>query len=774
VTARRSRALAALIAASVFLLPILSSLLRRVPGTVQTVLTQESDTERGSAVEILGRASVDLDGTFIVHRTSLSTSKPERFIAHQQIRLFVATFNTEPDLKDGELLFTGTPCAYRTVPGARFPNNSLLTFVRGAECAPLQGTPTGRIALTLRFTRPARAALWTYVRPAASAGDALVVSDFGLPPPGGVLLARGTVLDVYPNSRASRLELLAYVWQLSESPRWILLVLFGAAIGLGVSVVLGWPDRDAGSDVSRVLRRSGGAFTAALALSATYAVLIPPFQAADEPNHFIGLVTYLGRPEMGNDATTLARKGHFEEIQFHADRQFSPLDRGTPGAYWNDGTPPDAVRGTGVRLLWWLVSPIIHGLGVSQLLLTMRLVHALLFSLAVAGFVFVAQRFTDARYPQLLALPLFLVPTLPYFGMHMSNYAPLISMYVLFAAAILVAFWDGPRGYLAGPLMAVTLVCAVAISRSAVPLLPFAAAVLIARVVLGDRQGRWQSAVAYWIGFTGIVTVGLALTNAEYAGGLQRGAIAAALPGRELMSYIAGRPWTVALAGALLLGAELAVAAIRRRVHHAPGPKVRRAVKALSFAAAAALALLFAASLWIPYPMLDPIDLAHPPGVVEYVKHAELACLTFLRFGRPDSLTSVTFWGGFGWLETLPPDLFVSLLATASGLALVGLLVWMARATSGRAFVWLACGFSGFVLSIAAYAFSVLRITPADLHGRYLVGLYLSVLVIAWSGVARAAESASIRRSRVIMATAVSCCLTAHAYCLTMILARYF
>ena len=198
------------------------------------------------------------------------------------------------------------------------------------------------------------------------------------------------------------------------------------------------------------------------------------------------------------------------------------------------------------------------------------------------------------------------------------------------------------------------------------------------------------------------------------------------------------------------------------------------AVRWVALGLAAALLLLFAASLWLPYPALDPLDPLQPPPARDYVRQAVLACGTLLRFGRPDHLTSITFWGGFGWLDTLLPNPLISLLAASSGVALVLLLVWIGRTGSGRVLVWLGFAAGGFVLSAAVYALSIVRATPADLHGRYLLGLYISFLVIAWSALARMEQSGFIRRPDLLIGGTGLACLAVHTYSVVFILARYF
>src|SRR5205823_12919191 len=127
-------------------------------------------------------------------------------------------------------------------------------------------------------------------------------------------------------------------------------------------------------------------------------------------------------------------------------------------------------------------------------------------------------------------------------------------------------------------------------------------------------------------------------------------------------------------------------------------------------------------------------------------------------------LTSVTFFAGFGWLDMVPPVHLVSVLAGASGMMLVLLLLWVARACSTRTLMWLGCAAVGFVASAAAYALSIIRAVPSDLHGRYLIGLYLCTLVVCWTGAGRAAAWLSFRRSAPLALAALASCIAGNVY----------
>jgi hypothetical protein len=144
------------------------------------------------------------------------------------------------------------------------------------------------------------------------------------------------------------------------------------------------------------------------------------------------------------------------------------------------------------------------------------------------------------------------------------------------------------------------------------------------------------------------------------------------------------------------------------------------------------------------------------------------------RLRHVDFLTSQTFWGGFGWLDTLLPAWLVSLLAASSGLALAGLLAWVARTRAVKTGLCLGLFLCGIAASCAASAFSVIRLTPADLHGRYLLGVYLCLLALCWNSVPRMLEGESINTGGRVLAVCGSCILILYLFSFSVILRRYF
>jgi len=143
--------------------------------------------------------------------------------------------------------------------------------------------------------------------------------------------------------------------------------------------------------------------------------------------------------------------------------------------------------------------------------------------------------------------------------------------------------------------------------------------------------------------------------------------------------------------------------------------------------------------------------------------------LSSLRLRNPDLLLSTSFWGGFGWIDAvLPTWLVIALgLVMAAGLVLTGLSI--ARRRDARHAIWIAILAAGGVMSLAAYAISNYFLNR-NLHGRYLLGLYVAALATAWTVPLQGADRAAPRLRLAVVAAVV----LVHAYALPFVLLRYF
>lgn len=701
----------------------------------------------------------------------LFVPSPEALLEYPEVRIIMATFERRARLERAVLEIGGSSCVYETQPGARLRNNQPLALFRGAGCNHL-GNATGELTLTVHLLAPTRVAVWALLPAAGVATPGAIHLGAALPAKGETRsLLRGEYVEHLPYTGTRRIDLLQYVWQLDvptfSIPGILLMAAFLFASGAWLFIITPEP---------RTLRRSVSIGIAGFGLSGAlglaYAVAVPPFQAADEPNHFIGFAAFVGREGMDVEAAMLARLGHFERLQFRARERFRPSDIGHLGPPWDDGGEPDsATRGRGVEWLWTAVAPMTRDVPAARVLLILRIINVLWFAGCVGLLFFALAQWSPTGWPQLLAAPLLWIPTLAFFGMHVSNHALLAGVYLVAGAGVLLLALDGRDSHVAGPLIGIGSAAAILISRAAAPMAPFIAVLLAGRLLLGAAHRNLRAAMVFWLGVLGPLSLALTLGPTDYFDTLFI-ATAAPLPDQwsgpvsEMRRYA----WLLLPAAPLLAAGEHVVSGLRQRItwrlHRG------RMQAAVACTAMAAL-MLFAGSVFVPYPMLGPIDPANPPDWQSYVGEALAAGLTVFRFGRPDWFTSYTFWGAFGWLDTLIPEWLVRALAGGSGAALVGLLLWLAFNGTSRQLCWLVLVLVGYLASLAAYAGMVLMATPADLHGRYLLGLYCWLLLVCWSSLALVVESRSklagwIPSGCVLLVAAV------HGLSLSTILQRYF
>jgi hypothetical protein len=233
--------------------------------------------------------------------------------------------------------------------------------------------------------------------------------------------------------------------------------------------------------------------------------------------------------------------------------------------------------------------------------------------------------------------------------------------------------------------------------------------------------------------------------------------------------------WWLAIPLTAGIGVELAGRALRLRARTWLRRPRAAAVRVVPAAIAVALVLIAAASLAIDLPMTHYFDPLERPPLGAYVGEAFATLLTSVRLRHPDLLLSTFFWGGFGWLDAiLPQSIVIGLLAGGGTLAL-GLLAAIRRSGDERRAVWLAWLGAGWLTAFALTAVASYYLNR-NLHGRYLIGVYLTcVAVVATApAIAREARGNYSWARPMAIGTLAIVCAALHAFALSVILARYF
>ncbi len=771
--ARLLRALAVFAVAA----PLLWALFTRVPNLIETPLTSDRDQRIAVPIE-LGYLNYPGSSGPHVARMNLRLGNADVLASRRAIEILAANFNTNPRIESAELVVVGTGCRFATSPMAEWPRNTTLSFARGRGCARLQGVPTGALELIVRFNGPGRIGVWTF-RPVGRPTDPNVIY---LPDPAWTDLGlqvelRGNYVDSAGLSRYRRADLLAYVWSVSEGSTWVWIAT-AFAIALLILGVLAASTAPGATVRVRARQLAGAGFLCAGGLSLLYVVVVPPFQAPDEPSHFLGYALVTDNQHLMDEAARWGWASHFERLRGHPEARFRPSDMDHPYLVsWQLVSAVGFSRSSVTVPLWQRLSVLLRDLPAPWQFLILRLINAAVFSLAIAASVAMITLFAGARRPESAIALLLLVPTLPFFATYVSNYAPVVAAYTLIASACLILFVDGPRAHFAGIPLGLGLALAVASTRSALPMLVLASIVVGTRLMLGIKEKGILPAAIFWGGlYAGAAALAWSLTE-KYSAGIVSD-LARTAPRLGTAASIAGsHPFVVAVAGlAIVALLERGGRVLRRRWG---GPVRQIVARTIAPACLAGMVLVIGnlvASLLVPLPHLTSAAESSSVTLSGYVLQALATTATPFRFTDPDFLLSTTFWGAFGWVDTILPKLMLALLSVSCAVATLVMLRELSRTKDVRQFCWLIGMALAFFAALAVYAAAMYWSAP-DLHGRYLIGAYLIAIVIAWSPSLCSGDHGAVPGSTLGDWLARAAWLVVgvgHACALATILTRYF
>jgi hypothetical protein len=721
-----------------------------------------------------------------VFRAELAAADSAHVVAYEEIQLYFESEGEGRALVRGELRVRGGNCAFAAVPRDTLDARRPTVFIRRDGCGASAGAAGGAsLDLGLEVRGKGGVAILAFV-PEDQAASPLRLSA---PRQGGDPLDLRGALVSYP-PRAPRIELLAHMWR-NQPGQWAILALVALAVALACAGCLVFPS----GPHPPAARGALGAGLCAFGLALLHAVLFPPLGGPDEPYHLMGFAELAGDPVLARDTVALMGETHLWRIRQQPAEHFRTIDVGRPYLAEDDQLRPTevAMRSALLARVWRAAAPIARGRPAHQALLALRLLNAVLFALSVGAAAALAIRLVAQPFPQWLVYPFLFVPALPFFAMHVSETAVLCAVFVLLAAAVAAIVLDGPRVHLAGLPLGLATGLMLAGGRSPWPLGPLVAAVLVGRVLLGaasrpefpaapEKARRLRDTLVFWVGFgLGAATLFL-VQGEEYRTMIHTFAthFATHVPGwlRELGLRLVSNPISflgAALAGAL---AELGLRGVRDRLADRVGGRVRLLVARVAGALAIAVVGSLVLSLAIPFPEL-PLERQFHLTTTDRVRGVLLTMATMFRLAQPDFQLASSFWVGFGWLDTMPGPAFQGVLLGLTGTALVILLRNVARTGDERRLLWLMLVALGGAGTLVLYTVATQGLITS-LTGRYLIGLYLVVLTVCAGGLvvagpgaaASAGQTAPVGWRRAALLLVVSG--TFHAYCLYVILQRYF
>jgi hypothetical protein len=769
-------------------LPIVLALLQRVPHINDFEIVRDTPGWQRTFVA-LGQTS---SGGIHTAKKSLWLHGPGSPITHDEIRLLIVTYNARLALQSGELRVVGRECVYRTRPGAEIVNTDYLTFVRASACEP-GDREQAELELTVSFRGNGRLGLVTYFVPPATTGPdwlSLTAPDPADPRP--VPIVSGRYVDYLPGEPARRVDLLAYVWQFGDTSLIWLAVAFALAVFLAGTISMRAPE------AASSLRLSLGVGAIGLGLAMLYATLVPPLQAPDEPDHVLAFANLANRPQLAESLAGLARLGHFDRIHFHPAERFRKVDQGLPAtAAWNHDVVAETVAGRSLTTwLWWTtLAPAVGGETAARAILFVRLADAAVFAACLtvaAGFLLWTTR-ARVNAAHAVCLAMLFVPTLPFFATHVSEFALLTSTYVVLAAIIAALFLDGDRVHWLGLPLGLAASLILLGGRSGLPFVATLVAVIGSRAVLGSRLAAasidaagspavphhdTRRALIFWSGLgLGLGVFAFASTPDFRAGVWPNDVPGTSVPVwfRTIAEWLRDRPWSALIVLPVGLGIEVASIRVRRRLP-AMAPNVATLLRGWWRLVAAALLAVVVLSFFVHYPGLSPIEVIRPTSARAYTEDVLRVALTGLRLQNHDWLLSTSFWAGFGWLDAVPGSGFVTVLVALSAAVSIALCLQLGRAADLRRSMWLVLLSLGWVATLTAYGVSSYFLNR-NLHGRYLVGLYLTMLAISGTSLALWPRVSAHGRWRIQLGReeiTIAIAALIHGYALRFVLLRYF
>jgi hypothetical protein len=470
----------------------------------------------------------------------------------------------------------------------------------------------------------------------------------------------------------------------------------------------------------------------------------------------------------------LAKKTHFERIKFHPEEKFLTRDMQEPATVpWGDHVAATELSRSGFStLLWRAMAKPVSQLSGSRALLFMRLLQSAMFGLAATvGATILGPRF---NFPS--ALSIFLIPTVAMFAMHLSNYGPLVSFTVIFASALTALLWGKKRPWI-GFALGASIALLMATSRSVWVFLPAMASALLLGALTKEPNESHRQKLFFW----GSLSAGLCFfwlfSTPDYLD-LALDTIHARLPSQlgSVASVILKTPVTVVLIFFVLFGMDHLCAKI---------PKLGDEKKQLIVKTAVLMAFIFLAFSYL-LPLVRP-ELAVPDietgskiPLIHYLKKSIVLCAALFRWGAHDFYMITSFYGGFGWLETLLPSWVISVILAIAAGGLVVTLLHIRK--NGNLSVLLKMIFI-FVALLASVALSAKGNwdESVNLHGRYLIPFHLTLMTICFSGYAlirptvpNEKQKEGLYKALFAQVLLIGMLVMIQTFCLDFVLTRYF
>ncbi|MSU35428.1 MAG: hypothetical protein EXS36_09995 [Pedosphaera sp.] len=577
----------------------------------------------------------------------------------------------------------------------------------------------------------------------------------------------------------SRWELLKSIWTLTDHPALLLrLLLWGGVLVVVGTSFLAWGliQRDAPTSWFAV----AGIGMLLTGLGWLHTGISPPFQPPDEPVHFISYAKHIGQTNLATAALTLAQRAHMERLRYRAFETFAAEHAHKPltSGWAQSITTTEDMRSRSpiASSAWKLLGQFLDHESPAITLLELRAADSLIVGLAGAVSLALLAFARPVRELQVIVLGWLMIPALPFFGMHVSNYVWIIAFALAGSAAGSAALWTPSREPAVAVLFGVAIGGGLHVSRNAFPFVIWSVGLLALHTAAfrhdpseSNSTAKRQSAL-FWLALgVSCLSFGilgtreyeeLLIRQLHFPAGVIRliGGPGVMLGALMLLLAVAGFSWDSVVSRLALPTAS-------------PGREgVRRMSRWGSIFGIVVCGALVVMPLLFPQVELPTIEGWYPTPPT-YAARALAALLTSFGVGSHDLYTVSSVVGGFGGPDTFLPAAAFSLFGifVLGGFALLFVEGFRSHRNgiAGRAAWCVFCWMVAFVVvSVGCLA---LRF---NIYGRYLISLYICLVGLAAPGWIFVWQRPADRA--IVAAVALVIALSLHTYTFVYLLERYF
>lgn len=693
----------------------------------------------------------------------------ERIESSERIELVIATYFKKVLIASGSLSTPASSCVFESDSNFTLRDNSVLSFRKKGNC------DASSKSMTLRLEVPAgdRLALWTTVHPPSEGrwqDPTLIVHE----------MEAGKDQWLYPAGQFrleekekpwDRIQLLAYMWGKVSAPTiWVSIGVSALFLFLGI---LAFPRFGVGEKAASGKRAALSLASLFFGFASLYAVLTPPFQGPDEADHFLTFLKTTDRPDQLIKALELANLGDFDRIKFHPEEKFVVNDTFDsrrmpwPGHVNSFHT---GSRSPFVDAYWKLLGKIEFS-SVAETLLTIRLGNALSVSLSIGFAAWLIWGLFRLSLDGIWILaPFFLVPSLPFFAMHVSNYPFLIACFLIQATLVGLMMSTHRLHPLNFLLLGFFFGLGCMSSSNAILSLAFLFPMMVVKVIVLYRGDQPRSLVGLF-GAVGSLFFAFAF-----------GMFAAVLPFFDsffmslMLDSVRVLGAEVMIHRSLLLSCGIIFLGVLFTAILFPLSETK-ILQAKKFATGLIAVCLLIVIVGPVIRDVQPLPNIEPPAPemspLNYIWQVLKTFIANFGMGYPDFYLSTSFWLGFGWLDVFRIGYFAYLIKVLPLLGLSLTFLALVHKRGMGPLPWILGGAIGIAFYLSALAVGALE-KQINLHGRYMIGLYLFLLVVSF---ARSSEFLSSERkqqlSRFYFPLIIFFSILLHTVCMITVITRY-